>query len=183
MVLEVTIAYNLNGSQQGLSIIHFGDPTSSGDMTSQVHTFLLSAADLMPDMASVSWSGVYDHLNTGTGEFEGEFSFADPDEVTGTIVGGDIVPQNVSAQYNWLTGGVVAGHRVKGRSFVPFTDRSLNVGGELVASFSTPQFADRVVWSRPLKDGGAIVRPGSVHPVTSVTVNREYSTMGSRRRA
>lgn len=95
----------------------------------------------------------------------------------------------------WGTSGLVAGRRVRGRTFlVPMSGAFYDSQGALsdtdlpgvrtgLASFMATAAGHQVIWSRPRTDPvtGAVTLAGSSHPVTSASIRDRVAILRSRR--
>lgn len=170
---------------------------SNGTMTQPevdaVRAFFLAIASLLPTGLTVQVPSSGDIIDETTGEITGTWSVGTtPAVVTGTNAG--VYAGNAGAVIHWLTGGVVAGRRVRGRSFiVPIGSGAYDNQGSLAAGTITTlqgaanglvtAFVGMVVWARPLKAGTppVVVRPGSYHGVSSMRVPDLAVSLRSRR--
>lgn len=130
-------------------------------------------------------------------------SFAEQvDETDGTLIGTipltagapttGVQPGGYSALsgacVNWLTGSIVNGKRVRGRTFVvPLAANCYDVDGSLTANFLTTVRAaaatlvsasDLAIWHRPTSPGAT---DGSAATVSASSVNDKMAYLSSRR--
>ena len=155
--------------------------------------FFLAIASLLPTGLTVQVPSSGDIIDEATGDITSTWSVGTtPAVVTGTKAG--VYAGNAGAVVHWLTNGVVAGRRVRGRSFlVPIGSGAYDNQGSLAAgTITTLQGAANAlvagaigfsVWARPLKAGTppVIVRPGSYHGVAGMRVPDLAVSLRSRR--
>lgn len=137
--------------------------------------------------ASAQVDEIVPTITPATGEATA-YTSVDTAVVVGTGVN-DFLPQNTMLLVRYLTSDVVAGRRVKGRTFLPGLGQGSSLAGaptfatrtDVADAFQTltnnnpdPTLA---VYSRPVEGG----RPGSSHIVTGVDVWQEWAQLGKRR--
>lgn len=148
--------------------------------------FGTSGADL-PTGVTITFPATVDVVEPGTGVLVTTLSVSAPGTIVGAGTGTYAAPSG--GVISWVTGGVVNGHRVKGRTFcVPLNGSAYQNDGTLAAQTlsqfnsaasafiaATPEF---VVWHRPasITAGG-----GSTHPVLAFKINDRVAVLTSRR--
>lgn len=170
----------------GLSTF-YGDEGSGGLDPDDFLAFFDAIKGLLPNGTTITVPDGGDLLSHATGTLGGSWSSPG----TGGVVVGTAAATyaaGVGARAIWRTGGVVAGRRVNGATFLtPLTGGAYDLDGTIngtdlatldnaasaLASAAGPGF---VVWSRP-----APGRAGSMHAVTSGRVDDKVSWLRSRR--
>lgn len=157
------------------------------DAQEAAKSFWSSLAAVMAGYVSIKVPNVADVLDETTGELlnttvqgtEGNYTGGG----TGAYAGG------VGGAITWETAGVVAGRRVRGRTFVvPLAQNSYDTDGTLSAAvvtalsnaaqgLITDAGSELVVWSRP-----RTALAGSVHPVVARSVSDRVAWLQSRKR-
>lgn len=144
------------------------------------------ATTSIPDIVTITLRSEYEVLDEATGTLEsvGTFGGVTPINCAGT--GGYSAASGMVL--SWTTGGLVAGHRVRGRTFVvPLSAGAYEENGTLkdvtlathrsqLATFMTAAGGHQVIWSRP-RAGLA----GSAHAVTAGTIRDKVAVLRSRR--
>ena len=133
-----------------------------------------------------------DTINVESGKLEAVWSFGTALNRSGAGPGAHAA--GVGACVTWITGGIVNGHRVKGRTFlVPLaltaydTDGTINdtVLSDLRSACTVLLGATGDafgIYSRPVADGpGVEGRDGTFHPVTGFRIADRVSTLRTRR--
>lgn len=127
-----------------------------------LRAFFNSCAALIPNNLTIQVPGSGDYVDEGTGAIGGTWAVGTtPTVVTGT--GAGAYAGNAGLIIHWLTAGIVAGRRLRGRTFLVPTIATTfetngsptsaaittltNAGNTLLAAVGT----DMVVWSRPVK--------------------------------
>jgi len=164
---------------------HFAVPGS--ELQPAFSTFWESVAAKMAGTVNIHVPTTGDQLDEATGLLTGAWTFGIGGNYdgggTGAYAGG------VGAVIQWITTGLVEGHRVRGRTFVvPLASNSYDGDGTLSASvvsalesaanvLLTAAAGNHVVWSRP-RPGVA----GSIHPVVDFRVSDRVAWLASRKR-
>ena len=150
------------------------------------NAFLLAIQARFPTVVTWQSQNQGDVLESTTGVISGSWSGPAQAAVSGTAVGTYGAP--IGMVVNWRTAGVVAGRRVRGRSFlVPMSGNSVDNDGSIIAAalttvrgalatFQAAAAPGLQVWSRPEGGGG-----GSNHTVTSADVPDKTVVLRSRR--
>lgn len=146
----------------------------------------------LPDDVTLTLQAEVSQLDEATGVQTGAFSIGSDTVTQGANTGGYSAASGVVV--HWLTGGFVAGRRVKGRTFmVPISGGAYQTNGtidENALSFmrtSTNTFQNAVqgnmiVWARPFAGKpGKPARTGSSHDVTSWQIPDKVAILRSRR--
>lgn len=176
----------MDGNEGGLSVLNWDDASTNANIT----TGMANLGDywesvISPD-AAWAWDGVVTDIDTATGQKTAEIQL-DSQGGPGLTTSTAIMAQNTALLIRWVTGGVVNGHTVKGRTFVPFISRDFGgTKGEPTASVpSITVPSGLVIWARPFThpDDPTKDRAGTTHAVSLGTPDRgDWATQGSRRR-
>lgn len=137
--------------------------------------------------SSASWSTEPDvaDLDIATGDLVQSFSTT-PGVGSGASAG-DMLPTASQALVRWVTPGVVAGRRVRGRTFVPGVTEAFAAAGRPIAAYLTTLntaaaaliasgTSNFSIWSRPVPG-----RVGTAHSATSGSGWSDFAVMRSRR--
>lgn len=176
----------------GFSNFYFLDGTSTAQAAADsARAFLFSAYGaaqaLLPTGISISFTAGVDVLDVVTGALQGTVAITPPANVTGSGTGAYAAP--AGACVTWLTGGVVNGHRLRGRTFlVPMTGAAFENDGTLSATTlssinsaatsmisAAPDFA---IWHRPAAGGAG---GGGATAVAAFRVADQAAVLTSRR--
>lgn len=173
----------------GVSTVYCLDPEAFLPL---LRAWLQNSAGFFPEDVLVQVEGVGDVIDSTTGELTGTWTAAVPDAVTGAHTGVYASPTGVCV--NWLTAGVLNGHRLRGRTFlVPFGSSTFDLTGsidatvlaalrESAASFVTAAAANFVIWHRPIPSGEPNgPRAGGHDIVVASAVNDKVAILRSRR--
>lgn len=170
----------------GVSTFYSFGGSLDGD-TAAIRTFFNSLVGVLPTGLTIQVPGVGDTIDDATGLINGAWNAsAAPAIVTGTGVAS--YAGNAGSIVHWLTAGVAAGHRVRGRTFlVPLTNAAFDTQGSIAtATLTTIRNAastmissgagDFRVWHRPVGGAG-----GSSHVILTSSVPDLAITLRSRR--
>lgn len=181
--------------------INLGEPTTaeSDAMFTRVDAFFTGILSLLPPAAKVQVQGDMPLIDPLDGKMEGVISRAAGSLRSGTGAAGGYSAAS-GAVVTWRTGVVVAGRRLRGRTFlVPTVNVAYGLDGTLQPSVQTTIntaaagiFADHatirsLVWARPAKErvkkDGTVVpaRTGDVGEITSASVPSAVAVLRSRR--
>lgn len=172
------------------------DADSAGD---RVETFFGAIANLFPTAVKIRVQSDADVIEETNGEIQSVLSTGVRADVSGTAAANGYSGAS-GVVVTWRTGGVVAGRRVRGRTFLVPTaniaydlDGTLqnstittlqNAANTLISAAGTP---DLGVWARPTPEhqntkGETIpARDGSWYVVTSATIPDKAAILRSRR--
>ena len=149
--------------------------------------FLSGLAAGLPSGVTIEVPNTGDVIDDATGTLVGTWSGGTTTVVTGGAAGG--YAAGIGVCVNWQTGGIVAGKRVRGRTFLcPVASGQFAADGSLtpaaqadyvtrVGALLTALGGDGLIWSRP--------RPalaGSSHPIVGFNVPDRPSALRSRYR-
>lgn len=159
--------------------------------TAAIRAFFASRAALFPNEVSISFDTQIDELNVATGELEGSQPVAALAGVAGS--GAGVWAAGSGIRVDWLTGGFVAGRRVRGRTFlVPSVGGAFGTDGRVLPAQITATQTDAntmraallaanmplSVWARPSE---TVVRPGTLWPVSGQAVSAIAATLRGRK--
>lgn len=145
------------------------------------------SAPYLPQGVSISWPNGIDEVESTTGVLLVTTSVAAPTTLAGGSNSAYASP--AGACVSWLTGAVVDGRHVRGRTFlVPAASEGLQSDGTLSTGFvnaistaattfiaAAPEF---LVWHRP---ESVAVADGSAHPVVAFRLTDQSAVLTSRR--
>lgn len=140
----------------------------------------------IPDNVTITVPDGGDLIDPTNGQLTGTWSEGGGATITGANAA-DVAAAGVGASITWLTGGIVGGKRVRGRTYVvPLATPSYDATGTLsVAALTALDAAaaahttgSLVVWHRPSGPGAT---DGSEHNVVSYRVRDKVSYLSSRR--
>lgn len=191
MVLEYRVGWNVGGANPGVTVLH-GRPTVSGadqdaaeDLAAKARVLFDGLKALFPPSMTFSFPGECVELNTTTGVLEDVYVFTPPANVVATGTGNWTAP--AGGRIEWRTEAIVAGRRLRGRTFfVPFTIGSYDGTGTLASATITLLQTEGLEYM----DAGLLVavRPciwsrthGILADITSLAIPDEVSVLRSRR--
>lgn len=174
-IYRVTAEWQGFPGAPGYSNFHFTDHAGgdeSTDARQAVHDFFSALASAIPSGMTIEVLPTVEVYDESTGLLTGwDDSSLDLDVVEGTRTGGIVGP--AGAVVNWITGTVVNGRRLRGRTFlVPLSTWAYEGNGTLdsealdlinnaASILSSPNFGHNfVIWSRPT--GGGTGQVGQV---------------------
>jgi hypothetical protein len=153
-------------------------------MNATIKTFWLTVNGFLPADVAITIVPTYQVLDAATGQIleEGTVTVANV-PIAGTS--GANYAGNSGVAVNWSTSDFIAGHRVKGRTYlVPFTG-CFELNGTLAlaaitaikdaATILNGDGTVHVVWHRPVNGAG-----GSAHLITAATVRDRAAILRSR---
>lgn len=151
-----------------------------------IKTFITTLVGLFPDDVTFNVPNGGDTIDDTTGMINGSWATTGGGLVTGTQTVS--FTQGAGVRLSWGTGGLVAGRRVKGTTFlVPASGGAFDTTGlvttatvaavdSAAAALVSTLAGDLVIWSRPTP-----TRAGSSHAVLFGTTSRVPTTLRSRR--
>lgn len=140
----------------------------------------------IPSSVSIDPPESGDTIDEATGQLTATWTGASLSNVIGSS--NDVYAGGVGASITWLTGGVVNGRRVAGRTFlVPLASNAYDLDGSLTSlaytaldtaasALVSSTAGDLLVWHRPVGGVG-----GSAHPVTGYRIRDRVAVLSSRR--
>lgn len=181
------IEVSLGGSAlvgPGVSIF-YADEAATG-VTAALKTFYSSISDELGQGLAVNYPSSGDIIDSGTGAIVGTWTDTPQSPTGGNL--SDAPVMGVGARVEWITGVVLNGRRVRGRTFIVPLAKSRFEGPGMLTSgcVSTLQSAasalvaatDLRIWSRPGPTPGAM---GGSALVVSAAVPDQVSWLRSRR--
>lgn len=136
-----------------------------------------------------------DSINEATGALVTSTSVTPLTGTGGTV--GPVLPFAAQGLARWRTNGIVAGRRVRGRTFIPgITELGVDNGVLLASTISNINTQGQamidslnsiaVVWSRPVAANPTatppvVARSGTMHPVVGVDTWNQLAVLRSRR--
>lgn len=176
----------------GVTVLHYAGDVG-GPPIPAIKSAFSAAAKLIPAGVTLTIPGTGDVIEDTTGTLTGVWSVAGGGTVGGT--GSAQCAAGVGACMTWLTGGIVAGKKLRGRTFmVPIAFKDPGSGDEAFDNDGTFGSATLVkiqtlanalqasgplaVWHRPTTAGGS---DGTSYGVVSNRVADRVSTLRSRR--
>lgn len=169
-----------------VSVMHFEGSDSSAPPVADVLAAFAAAAALFPEDLVITVPASGDSIDDTTGELTGVWTTTGGGTVEGTTAFGTAA--GVGACITWLTGGIVAGKKLRGRTFiVPIHAQNYAVDGTLVTSSllviqtlaNDLQAAGGLgVWHRPTTSGGS---DGTSYGVIANKVSDKVAYLSSRR--
>jgi len=152
-----------------------------------IRTFFEALKPQIPVNVTITYPSSGDDVDPVTGDIIGSWAQTAPAPTVGTSAVVYAAPVGLVA--HWNTNGIVAGRRVRGRTFVvpmvsnSSTDGTPSAAQVLVVVNAAAALAAHspglVVWRRP--NPLSSVTAGSEHPVVSSTVPDKYVVLRSRR--
>lgn len=169
----------------GFTNLHWDGTGSTAVADADTKAFASSLQQRLPDGVIVQATGEVETIDEATGELVSVTSYAQGTAVTGSQ--GGPYSSAVGAVLSWSTAGIVAGRRVRGRTFiVPMSASQFDSSGTLSSGAQSALVASGQgllsslgvfgIWSRPR--GGLA---GSFHEATNVAVPDMTAVLRSRR--
>ena len=185
-IARISVAWQSWPGSPGVSQMYCLNPPAQGNVDS-VRTFFNALATLLPSGLIINVPSSGDVISESTGQITSAWSVGStPATVTGS--GAGAYAGNAGGVVHWLTNGIVANRRVRGRTFiVPIIGSVYDTAGSLstatlatmtaaASAYVTAQAGVAVVWARP-RPGVA----GSAHSITSSRVPDLAVSLRSRR--
>lgn len=151
-----------------------------------IKTAYQSMTSVIPASVTVSVDGAGDTYDDATGELVGTWNVGDPVSFVGTAPS-DVAAAGVGACVTWNTGLIVAGRRLRGRTFlVPLSVSAYAQDGTFIPGVLTAltAFGNGMlaagplgVWHRPTAAGN----DGAASGVTSFRISDKVAVLTSRR--
>lgn len=185
---EVLTEWTTSSASRKLSLMYFDDAYAPDVLRLKVFSLWESIRSrLMPSTRYTVLPEVRE-LSPVSGTLTGVGYDATVLTNVGTAAGTNAseVPDSAQVLLRWDTGAVIGSRRLRGRTFVPGTNRndgsSGNLGAAAVTAYTNAQndwlsAGPRLqVWHRPVNGSG-----GSLHPVESGVAWYEYAVLRRRR--
>lgn len=170
-----------------VNVLHFSGSDSGAPPVAGVVSAYRGIQGILPQGVRVTIPGVGDSINDTTGELIGTWAVGGGDFVDG-ITSTPNAAAGVGACVTWLTGGIINGRRLRGRTFlVPLHVSAYDGDGTLAtaAAVSVQNFGTNLmaagplaVWHRPTTVGGS---DGNSYGVTAARARDHVAYLGSRR--
>lgn len=191
LMMRVTVKWSGGQIGSGFTNLFFTDGVSTAQLAADsVRTFfsdVLSAGAHLPAGVTVSYPSNVDRIEPLTGLLINTVPITQPAALVGSGAGNYSAPSGFVV--GWLTGDIVTGHRVIGRTFfVPLAQSAYESNGTLGVTFlstavtaanafigAAPEF---IVWHRPASVAAA---NGSPHVVLAAKINDKAAMLTSRR--
>lgn len=167
-----------------VNVLHFGETIN--DIAANVLAAYGNLAGALPTGVTITVPDNGEFIDELTGELTGVWTEVGTGGTVTGVAGQASAFAGVGACVSWLTGGIVGGHRVRGRTFlVPLSVNASDDDGTLneairvlIEDFADDMLtADVGVWSRPKAGGPA----GSFWPATSSRLRDKAAFLSSRR--
>ena len=195
-MFEYRAVWSVTGGGTGYSVFHVREPTgvnieaSAEAFSDDLRAGLVTLGGDLPNDVTISFESEAREIDVETGTLLGVHAVSPPASITGVQTGVYSAPSG--AKVELLTGAVVAGRRLKGRTFiVPLASTSYSDSGRVssgaIGRLNTAfeMFRDAVsayslaVWSRPKTGEGA--RAGFLADVIAVSASTNAAVLRSRR--
>lgn len=158
-------------------------------LPAKLRTFFEACKAYLPSNVTISYPGSGDLIEESSGALSGDWSIGTtPANTVGTL--GQVYAAPVGIVVNWRTGGIVNGHRVRGRTFLVPVQQDTATGVPNPTAIAAIQSAaaalvtsapTMVVWARPVLAPLPNPRAGTKHAVTAAQVPGKYVVLRSRR--
>lgn len=169
-----------------VNVLHFDGAESAAPNPADVLTAYQQLSGVLANTTGVTIPTSGDTIEDTTGELVGTWAAAGGGAVVGTA--GNLAAAGVGASVSWLTGGIVRGHRLRGRSYiVPLSLQAYDSDGTLTAPALTAvqNFGNALVggnvlavWHRPTSKGAA---DGTSYGAIQARVRDKVAFLSSRR--
>ena len=195
-MFEYRAVWSVTGGGIGYSVFHVREAgvepigLSAQAFADDLRAGLATLTGDLPNDVSISFESEARELDVSTGTLVGVHAVDPPATVAGIGTGVYAAPSGAKVDLN--TEGIVAGRRLKGRTFIvpligtAYTDGGLIASGtrsRLNTAFEAfrddPGNYSLAVWSRPKTGEGA--RPGTLADVISVAASLKAAVLRSRR--
>jgi hypothetical protein len=174
------------------NVLYFEAPTGVVDLAA-IRSAYSNLQTLLPAGCTLQFPGAGDLVDEFTGVLQGAWTATSPTGIVGAGAAGSAA--GAGACVSWNTGMVVAGHRLRGRTFiVPLATDAYDATGTLASlaltmgnAFATAMNAipSFVVWHRPTHTGTGPSRvnnnDGAARLVASYTLKDKVAFLSSRR--
>lgn len=168
-----------------VSVLHYAGDVGPADPAAIVAAFT-TLAPALPLGVTIEVPGSGDVIEDTTGELVDVWTAAGGATVNAS--GGAACAAGVGASIEWITGGIIGGRRLRGRTFlVPLTGTAYDTTGTITgpALGTLDDFGDDMlasgplaVWHRPTTSGGS---DGNSYGVTSFRIRDKVAVLRSRR--
>lgn len=169
-----------------VNILHFDGSTDAAPPVAAVKTAFQAISGTLPSGCTVTIPSSGDTFEDSTGELISVWTGSGGGAVVGN--GGSNIVAGAGATLGWVTGGIVNGRKVRGRTFiVPLANVAYDADGTLASGHLTVlqnlaaalmATTKLVVWHRPTTVGGS---DGDSFFVTAYKVRDKVAFLSSRR--
>lgn len=192
MVLEYRVNWSVPSGGPGVTVLHgrpsdiVSDQDAAEELAQRAELLFTPLGPLLPVGVTISFPTTVDEYNTTTGVLEDTYVVEQNGDVAGSGAGDWAAP--VGGRIEWRTASIVAGRRLRGRSFiVPLVASAFDTAGSLdsnaigVLQFAAdayldggglPDQVDPCVWSRT---------HGVLADISNATVPDQATILRSRR--
>lgn len=180
---RVPVSWTTGIGGTGLSVFYTLDPV---DVTTELGTFFNAIKAVFPTVVTWQIPSSGDMLDAETGILSGGWSGGTAATIAATG-GAGVYVAGTGAMVRWNTNSVLAGRRLRGRTFLcPLLSSAFDANGTLNdANVTTMQTAANTlvaagkirIWSRPQPPS----RPGFTSPVLSGLVQDRVTSLRTRR--
>lgn len=169
-----------------VNVLHFDGSDNAAPPVAAIKAAYQGANAIIPSNVVITVPGSGDTIDDTTGELTGVWTASGGGTVLGS--GGSASPAGVGACIGWLTGGIVNGRKLRGRTFiVPLSSDSYDATGTLSSGgFTVMQSlaaalqasGPLAVWHRPTS---ATATDGTSYGVIANRVRDKVAFLSSRR--
>jgi hypothetical protein len=132
---RVRVAWSNFPGAPGLSTFYLADGTT--DVTA-IKTFFTAVGVLIPNGTTFQIPNSGDQIDPGTGKLTGTWTGTGGGSFTSTATAGAAFSGSSGAMVRWVTGAVVDGHRLVGRTYlVPLVGTNYDANGSLSSTAQT----------------------------------------------
>jgi len=161
--------------------------SSAADLLDDIRVFFNAIKGFIPSTTTLSFPNAGDLINDADGAITGLWGEPIAANVVGTSATVYSAPSGMNV--SWITGGIVAGRRVRGRTFVvPYsgyemdgslTNANVTTAAAAAAALVVATAGSLLIWSRP--QTVPVVRAGSSYAIVASTVSDTPTVLRSRR--
>lgn len=135
VINRVRVAWSNFPGAPGLSTFYLNE--ASTDVTA-IKTFFTSVGALIPNGTTFQIPNSGDQIDVGTGKLTATWTGTGGGSVTSTATAGAAFSGSSGAMVRWITGAVVNGHRLVGRTYlVPLVGTNYDANGSLSSTAQT----------------------------------------------
>lgn len=192
MARQILVDWSYAGSPGGVSVFHFIEDATPAAQRAALDAFLGGFADRLATTTAWAVRSTGNEFDPADGSLTGVW--ADPTAADGGGTAAGLPLANATqVLVQWHTGLVRRRRLVRGRTFIPgFAQGSCSASGNLASATYDDVTANAAllvlagvglaVWARPIPaSAGAPAVSGSIVPVTSSSVWREFAVQRGRR--
>lgn len=134
-IVRVNVAWQNWPGAPGVSTFYLSAPALQANVDS-IRTFFNACAGLLPSGMTITVPASGDLINDVDGKITGSWTVATPPAVVTCTAAGQYAG-NAGAVVHWLTGSVLGGRRVRGKTFMVPLVSAYEANGSLLASAIT----------------------------------------------